>query len=56
MHRNKGCRRPTGADDSSSKVSISGRKEADINKSKHDDFFGVPAGAGAGGGAGAGIN
>ena len=31
MHQNKGCWRSTGAGGSSSKVSISGRKEADIN-------------------------
>ena len=31
MHQNKGCRRLTGDDGSSSNVGISGRKEADIN-------------------------
>ena len=31
IHQNKGCQRSAGVDGNSSKVGISGRKEADIN-------------------------
>ena len=38
----KGCQRLTGADGSSSNVSIPGRKEVDINEKQHDKKQRVP--------------